>query len=99
MTYLGVPIDGEDYDFAQRVDFDLVWAFLESISKILCWGGLRTIFIHDSITCRLLIRHDGVCWEAKADAGTRVEWMNDIAWVRHVGFDTDPNKVSIEAAI
>ena len=36
LTYLGVPIDSEDYDFAQRVDFDLVRAFLESIAEILC---------------------------------------------------------------
>jgi len=33
---MSVPIDGEDYDFAQRVDFDLVRAFLEGIAKILC---------------------------------------------------------------
>jgi len=35
-AYLGVPIDSEDYDFAQHVYLDLVGAFLERIAKILC---------------------------------------------------------------
>lgn len=54
-AYLTVPIDSEDYDFAQGVDFDLVGAFLECITKILCGWRLGAIFVYDGIACRLLI--------------------------------------------